>query len=425
MTIDVTPAVVALLSHDRTAGPAERGREWRCDLGVAASLTGDALAIELTYRRGCTYCCWEWSCHLMLLDGERWHGLRRELAALGIEVPAPMRLQVVCVVEEGALFLDRARPDPTRRGQCAYAPVTALRYVHSAIEASIDGRAVERRSPLAEVRLALLSYGGGQHFFEHLRQRGLANEASNLLRLALHDPEPRVRREACLALGYSNDPSVVGDLRPMVTDDDAMVSVRAAEALCDLGEPAAALVPRLAELLGKPEARLPFERDRIHSLCRIPGSVEARYHAARILSRLGEESGPAREVLRLALESGWALVRVQAAKALARLNEAAEVYLPALWQALHDATNQSSRDRVRTAEALIELGEPPARVIEVVAGLVEDPDWSCVSEATALLGKLGAAAAAAVPALRAAMVSERSDVAQAAAAALRKIEVYR
>jgi HEAT repeat protein len=274
--------------------------------------------------------------------------------------------------------------------------------------------------PLTELRAALERGSGSQRPIEQLREQGLATLALGLLRRALADPEPETRAEACLALDYLDDPRAAADLRLMLADSDAMVSVRAADALCSFGEPAANLLPRLTEILRQEEPQLALGKDRIPPPCMMLQMPEARCHAARILWRLGPEAAPAHEELRSALGSASAMVRAEAAKALAGIGEPADVYLPPLRNALHDGDVQSSRERVRAAETLIELGEPPEPVIAVVASLVGDTDYTAASWAMRLLGNLGPAATSAVPALRAAHASG-GDLTDEAAAALKLI----
>jgi HEAT repeat protein len=278
-----------------------------------------------------------------------------------------------------------------------------------------------RSASVAELRSALECGGGSQQPIEQIKECGLANEALRLLRIALRDAEPRIRAEACLALDYLDDPAAIADLRPLLADTDIMVSVRAADALCHFGKPAAALVPRLVEILRQGEAELPVGKDRVQPSCMMLQMPEGRYHAARILSFLGPEAAPARDELRSAMKSASAIVRAAAARALAGIGEPADVYMVPLRQALHDVNVQSSRERVWAAEALVELGEPPGPVVAVLAELVTDEDWTAAALAMRLLGQLGPAAAAAVSALRAAQSSGRDGVTEAATAALEQI----
>jgi hypothetical protein len=70
-----------------------------------------------------------------LLNGKRWDVLRGALAAHGLATPLSLELRLTCVVEEGAVFFDFAKPDATRRGWYAFQPVAAHRFQVFAAEA--------------------------------------------------------------------------------------------------------------------------------------------------------------------------------------------------------------------------------------------------------------------------------------------------
>jgi hypothetical protein len=131
----VTSILADLLAWNREPDPRNPDRRQPPDYGESASLEGNLLAVVLTFRSGATYCCTEWGCHLALTDGKRWDGLRRALAARGLFLPPRLEVRLSCVVEEGTVCFDLVRPDPTRRGWYAFAPVAAHRYQTSAVEA--------------------------------------------------------------------------------------------------------------------------------------------------------------------------------------------------------------------------------------------------------------------------------------------------
>jgi hypothetical protein len=135
VVVDVTDVFAELLARNRGPDPLDPDARQPPDYGVAASLDGRALSVVLTFRRGAAYCCMEWGCHLALTDGKRWEGLRRALAAHGIAAPAQLELRLSCVIEEGAVFFNLFRPDPTRRNWYAFEPVAAHHYGASAVEA--------------------------------------------------------------------------------------------------------------------------------------------------------------------------------------------------------------------------------------------------------------------------------------------------
>jgi hypothetical protein len=131
----VTPVLGEYLANNRGPDPHDPGHRQRPNYGVAAALADGVLDVVLIFRSGSAYCCCEWGCHLGLFDGKRWDGLRRRLAAHGITPPPQMELRLTCVIEEGAVFFDFAKPDPTRRGWYGFAPAAAHRYEARAAEA--------------------------------------------------------------------------------------------------------------------------------------------------------------------------------------------------------------------------------------------------------------------------------------------------
>jgi hypothetical protein len=141
VAIDITQILAELLSHNRGRDPLNPDGRQPPDYGVAATLEGSTLDMVLTFRSGAAYCCMEWGCHLGLTPhGQRWHALRRALAAHGVAAPPRLKLQLTCVVEEGAVFFDLFRPDPKRRGWYAFAPVAAHRYQVSTAEATSSAK---------------------------------------------------------------------------------------------------------------------------------------------------------------------------------------------------------------------------------------------------------------------------------------------
>jgi hypothetical protein len=136
--IDITPILAELIARNRGPDPLNPNVRRAPDYGVAATLEGSTLDMVLTFRSGAAYCCYEWGCHLGLFDGKRWHGLRRALAAHGVAAPPRLELQLVCDVEDGAVFFDMSKPDKTRRGWYGFAPVATRNYQRTASEAFSD-----------------------------------------------------------------------------------------------------------------------------------------------------------------------------------------------------------------------------------------------------------------------------------------------
>jgi hypothetical protein len=138
VAIDVSLVLAELLSRNRGPDPLNPEVRLRPDYRVAATLEGSTLDMVLTFREGAAYCCMEWGCHMAMTNGRRWDRLREVLDAKGVAVPPRLDLRLEVVIEEGALFFDLFRPDPSRRGWYAFKKVAACRYQESAVEAD-DG----------------------------------------------------------------------------------------------------------------------------------------------------------------------------------------------------------------------------------------------------------------------------------------------
>jgi hypothetical protein len=70
---------------------------------LSANLAHGRLFVRLTFRSGCSYCCFEPGCHLGLMTLDSWRRLRGLCAAHGVSLPpVPAELQLEGVVEPGA-----------------------------------------------------------------------------------------------------------------------------------------------------------------------------------------------------------------------------------------------------------------------------------------------------------------------------------
>jgi hypothetical protein len=133
--IDVTPIFAEHLARNRGPDPRDPGHRQAPDYGIVASLEGDVLEVELTFRTGSAYCCYEWGCHVAFTPiTKRWDDIRVWLLARGLRPPERIELRRTVVIDEGAVFFDFRQPDPTRRGWYAFAPVSARRYQWTTIE---------------------------------------------------------------------------------------------------------------------------------------------------------------------------------------------------------------------------------------------------------------------------------------------------
>jgi HEAT repeat protein len=199
---------------------------------------------------------------------------------------------------------------------------------------------------------------------------------ADMLRV-LDDPDPLLRQVAVWALGDIGDARDAGALGKALLDTDPEVRVAATEGLTYMGEAARPTVPALRIVLRDAEP-------------------EVRANAAYVLGELGDE-GALRELIAM-LRDPCADVRWSATVALGNLGRFARPAVPALAvrvvevRALEGAW-KSAVEAIRRIDA--------AAAIEVLAREVEETGRQ---EAIRLLGKAGAAARSAVPALGAALV---------------------
>ncbi len=193
----------------------------------------------------------------------------------------------------------------------------------------------------------------------------------------LEDPEPEVRRRACEALGGIGAANQALRVAARLQDDDERVRWAAAAALGKFDAAAAQVAPQLGAVLRSPDAQLVRQ-------------------TLATLERLGEKAGAALpEVVRL-LERLPPEHAVRAARAAARLSsEWRDTYVRAL---AIPPTLPAERRRLAAAA----LGSPfDARGVGALVRALDDPDRSVQEAAATSLGRVGGAAASAVPALEA------------------------
>ncbi|HVC29604.1 MAG TPA: HEAT repeat domain-containing protein [Steroidobacteraceae bacterium] len=161
-----------------------------------------------------------------------------------------------------------------------------------------------------------------QRIYEELHALGPASVAA--LARALRDPDPRMRRDAAVALGvvgggwwHFPDGGPKLDLRPALPallaaleDPDPSVRAWAAQDVSDMGSAAATAVPRLRAMLHRPDA-------------------QSRGSASRALGYLGSAASAALPDLRGALEDSSPAVRRAASDAIARIHRAHALREPA------------------------------------------------------------------------------------------------
>jgi hypothetical protein len=138
MTLDVTHVLEEMLARNRGPNPVDPDASQPPKYRVSASLEDNILDVVLTFQKDSVYCCMEWGCHLSLFDGKRWVNLRQALAAHDVVAPPSLQLRLSCVIEDGAVFFDYSKPDPTKKGWYAFAPVAMQKYQVSSGEAGSD-----------------------------------------------------------------------------------------------------------------------------------------------------------------------------------------------------------------------------------------------------------------------------------------------
>jgi len=132
VTTDLTSIFVAYLAGNRAPNRDGPDRREAPTYGVTATLTDDVLNVELTFRSGFVYCCYEWGCHVSLHSGERWSWLREHLAEHGVDAPSQLHLKSTSLIEEGALFWDFSKSNP----ESEFVRVEAMQFEDTAEEAS-------------------------------------------------------------------------------------------------------------------------------------------------------------------------------------------------------------------------------------------------------------------------------------------------
>jgi hypothetical protein len=145
MTLDVTPAFAAYTASNGGPTATDPEARERPNYGIAAHLDGAVIELKLTFRTGSAYCCGEWQCHFQLFPTRRWDRLRKEMAALELEVAERLELRVEVFIEEGALFL---APNRVPRTPPALAAAKAFQYRQTITEG-------ERSEPAAAPDLSI------------------------------------------------------------------------------------------------------------------------------------------------------------------------------------------------------------------------------------------------------------------------------
>ena len=252
----------------------------------------------------------------------------------------------------------------------------------------------------------------------------LARDAMTALVAATRDADPKVRDAAAAAVGQMG-PDAVPHLSELLRHDDKYVRRQAVWALGKLGPLAAPSLPGLVTALGDADPRTasgaaealgrmgPDATDAVPALTeamRGTNIVLCRL-AAKALSQVGRAALPQ---LLVHLRHRDPFVRGEAALALGWMGPAAATAVFALIEAL------KAGDTGRRLAPLVADGSrtPATPVTPAVAG----PADGCRVNAALALGRIGPAAAAAVPALQQVAADPHEPLREAALQAIRQIK---
>ena len=198
-----------------------------------------------------------------------------------------------------------------------------------------------------------------EHAIQKIAGHGFALASDELIK-ALHDPSPRVRRQAASALGRLGDQAAVEDLIHQLRDHPDLVEEETVEALGDLGDPAA--IPELIKLLEAPRSVL--RRASARAIAQLPGAGEDRAAVDALIQAAENPSDP--DLRRSALQ---ALRNLEAPGIAATIS--------------HALTDKHPSVRIAAAEAAGEL-ELKETADACRASLVLYDDEGCAEVAYAL-----------------------------------------
>lgn len=253
----------------------------------------------------------------------------------------------------------------------------------------------------------------------------------------LSDENPDVRLNAALAIGNMGPSGVAATeaLARMVKDKDHNVRYGAMVALGSLGPAAGSAAPTLLDAFRRIKG--PQRWDAVSALVRMKrGNLAVadlrkvlkakepkdRREAAIVLCAIGRGARPAGEDLRALATDPDEAVRVAAGRALLSVIGDRETAVPVLIPAMRDSKNADIRSDA--AMGLGMVGSPPPKEVvpALIAAMKDRSEW-VRWQAIRSLGRLGTDAAAAQPAMMAALKDIHQEVRSAAATALDDIEL--
>ncbi len=126
-----------------------------------------------------------------------------------------------------------------------------------------------------------------EHAIQRIAGQGFTLATDELIK-ALHDPSPRVRRQAASALGRLGDTAAVEELIHQLREHPDLVEEETVEALGDLGDPSA--LSELIKVLDAPRSVL--RRAAARSIAQIPGAAESRETVDALIHAAENPSDP-------------------------------------------------------------------------------------------------------------------------------------
>lgn len=216
---------------------------------------------------------------------------------------------------------------------------------------------------------------------------GLGDEAVDVLVQALQDDSQQVRQTAAYALSPYG-----GSLQSKFTEivkllNDKQTRLPALQVLNHMGPDAAPALPELVAMLKLDE--------------------DTRQRAIYVFSNIGKPAVPKLIALVQDAEAD-AAARIAAMQALAYLGESAKQVVPAVVEALKNATEPS--ERLAAASAVARLGEPNETAMQVLVEHLTAEDYREYSQANSGLWALGTKIKPVVPALRKLLDHQQADV---------------
>jgi len=156
----------------------------------------------------------------------------------------------------GLLLLGRIREEGSTNVKATFKVLTGVtpRGLKAMRSFSRSGDAVERQTAIGE-----------------MAEKNFTLGVEEMIK-ALHDPSPRVRRQAAAGLGRLGDPAAVAELVHQLQFHPDLVEEETIEALGDLGDEAA--IPELIKLLSSPRPLI--RRAAARAISSIPGAQESK-----------------------------------------------------------------------------------------------------------------------------------------------------